>query len=133
MEWRYGQCSECCSCATLCHCFSQLGWMERTHVLKPIAPKQPVAVEDFKRKIPESWAMLKGQKPLREAQDFLMGECIKDRDRGFASDLFTEEEGNRTTEGAADLLVSMTSSGGVGAKMGLSPGRLISRATSLLR
>ena len=72
--------------------FRSLGLMERTGVLRDIPRIDPVPIEDLLATAPAAFAALNGCVPTEDAAHFLLGECYKDLDKGFAGPLMTKDQ-----------------------------------------
>ena len=68
------------------------GWLEKSRVLRPIPPKPPEDVGRLIARNPELLGRMRAMRITEDEAEFLLSECRKDRDRGFASELLSEQE-----------------------------------------
>ena len=66
--------------------------LERTGVLREIPRISPAPIKDLLMTAPAAFAALNGCVPTNEAAHFLIGECHKDHDKGFAGPLMTKDQ-----------------------------------------
>ena len=67
--------------------------MERTGVLRDIPRINPVPIDDLLATAPTVFAALNGCVPTDDAARFLIGECYKDLNKGFAGSIYDQGPG----------------------------------------
>ena len=74
--------------------FSSLGWVERSGVLREIEPVPPISRAELLAGRAEAFQQLEARPESAEEAEFLLGECRKDLERGFAGPIMTMAEAN---------------------------------------